>query len=53
LNAEYQRIQQRIHRGIPRLNRDAITQVMKFTTAVLGPILKSIGNTKKSNMKVG
>jgi len=26
---------------------------MKFRTAVLGPILETIGNTKKSNMKMG
>jgi len=26
---------------------------MKFRTAVLGPILETIGNTKKSKMKIG
>jgi len=53
LNAEYQKIQLRIHRGIPRQNGDPNTQVKKFSVAGLGPILETIGNTKKYNMKVG
>jgi len=35
-NADYTRIQPQTHRGIPRLNRDPIAQVMKSGSAVLG-----------------
>jgi len=36
LNVEYKRILTQIHRGIPRLNRYPITQVMGSRSAVLG-----------------
>jgi len=52
-NVEYYRIQQQSYKGIPRLNRGPINQVMEFRRAVLGPILKAIGFTVKWNMKMG
>jgi len=36
LNAVYCRILRQIHRGIPRLNRDSITQVMESRSADFG-----------------
>jgi len=42
VDAEYYRIQTQIHRGIPHVNRDKITLVMKCRSIVLG-----------SNMKMG
>jgi len=36
-----------IHRGIPRPNRDSITQVMEYRSAILGPILKAIKEYEK------
>jgi len=35
LNVEYKRIQPRIHRGMPRPNRDTNTQAMEVGSAVL------------------
>jgi len=42
---DYKKIQPEIHRGISRQNRDPITQVMESISAVLGSLLKTIGNT--------
>jgi len=41
LAEEYYKIQAQTHRGIPQLNRDKITQVMKIRRAVLGSDSKS------------
>jgi len=53
LNAAYYRIKSQIHRGIPRQNRNLITQVMVYGCAVLGSNSESLGNREKSNMKMG
>jgi len=44
LDVEYKRIQTQTHRGILRLNRDKITKVMKFKSAVLGSDTENHGN---------
>jgi len=36
LNADYKKIQLQTHRGIPRLSRDPITQVMESRSSVFG-----------------
>jgi len=41
------------HRGIPRLNRSSITQVIESRSAVLGHHSENLGNKEKSNMKMG
>jgi len=55
LNADCKRIQTQIHRGIPRQHRNRITQVMESIVEVQfwAHILKTIGNTEKSIMKMG
>jgi len=36
LDAEYYRILTQIHRGIPHINRNKVTEVTKISRAVLG-----------------
>jgi len=52
LDVEHNRISIQIHRGIPRLNRDKITQVMKFRSTVLGSNTEDPWKQEKSNMKM-
>jgi len=47
LNVEYLEISPRTHRGIPRLNRNPITQDMKSRSAVLGSLIESHWNYVK------
>jgi len=47
LNVEYKRIQPRIHRGMPRQNRDTNTQVMESESAVLGSDSESYWKYRK------
>jgi len=53
LNAEYKRILSQTQRSITLQNRGPITQVMESQSAVLGPILETIENTEKTDMKMG
>jgi len=46
-NVVHKRIPPQIHRGIPRLNRDPITQIMESRSAVLGSHSESHWNYGK------